>query len=246
LNFASEADDVPVVASSPFQVANCAALPFKPDLKLSLKGNMKRTGAPALTARLTMNPGEANIAKASVILPTSEFLFNAHIGTVCTRTQFNEGQIPGEKCPAASVYGKAKAVTPLLAEPLEGPVFLRSNGSERNLPDLVAALHAPEINFNLVGFVDSVRSKRKGGEAISRIRNRFELVPDAPVSSFTLELQGAGKGLLENSTNLCQGTHRAKVDFTAHNGKLSDTEQPVAALSCGHRKRGKRHTKARR
>ena len=69
LDFASAADDVPLVVTSPFQAADCASLPFKPKLKLSLHGSTKRTGTPAFTAKLTMKPGEANIAQAAVTLP---------------------------------------------------------------------------------------------------------------------------------------------------------------------------------
>jgi hypothetical protein len=41
-------------------------------------------------------------------------------------------------CPAGSIYGKARATSPLLDAPLEGPVYLRS--SNHPLPDLVPAL----------------------------------------------------------------------------------------------------------
>ena len=41
-------------------------------------------------------------------------------------------------CSLGSIYGIAKAFTPLLDEPLEGPVYLRS--SNNLLPDLVVDL----------------------------------------------------------------------------------------------------------
>jgi hypothetical protein len=117
-------------------------------------------------------------------------------------------QFAANTCPKGSIYGKAKAITPLLDKPLEGPVYLRS--SSNPLPDLVADLNG-QIHVALVGRVDSV----KGG-----IRNSFEAVPDAPVSKFTLSLPAGRKGLLENSTNICRGTHKANAKFTAHNGKV--------------------------
>jgi hypothetical protein len=120
-----------------------------------------------------MKPGEANVGEAQVTLPHSEFLDNSHIGTVCTKVQFNSGAVPGAGCPAASVYGYARAFTPILSDPLEAPVYLRS--SEHKLPDLVAALNNGEINIALVGRIDSVN---KG-----QIRNTFETVPDAPSPS---------------------------------------------------------------
>jgi hypothetical protein len=234
-NFGSEADDQPVTVTSPFQAADCASLGFAPKLALSLKGSTKRGGTPALKATLTYPKGYyANIASAQVTLPHSEFLEQSHIKTICTRVQFAAGGGNGEQCPAASIYGKAKAITPILSDPLEGPVYLRS--SSHNLPDLVAALHNGQINIDLDGRIDSV----KGG----RIRNTFEAVPDAPVSSFTLELQGAKKGLLVNSTNLCKSTNRAIADFTAQNGKVSDTN-PVLSAQCPKGRKGKQKAKGK-
>ena len=242
-SFTDEADDVPAVASSPFQAADCGALPFKPKLKLSLKGATKRTGDPAFTARLTMKPGEANIARSVVTLPHSEFLDNSHIQGVCTKSVYNQGAVPGEKCPPDSIYGRAKATSPILDEPLEGPVFLRTPGGK--LPDLVAALHSQKVNITLVGHIDSLQSKTKDGEAVSQIRNTFEAVPDAPVSSFVLEMKGGKKGLLENHVNLCHGDHRADVEFTGHNGKQSNST-PAVSSSCGKAGKHKRHRRARR
>jgi hypothetical protein len=234
LNFASEADDNPLTVTSPYQAADCAALPFEPKLGLRLIGGTKRGAHPAFRARLRMHGiGEAAIKRAQVTLPHSEFLENAHIKTICTRVQFKAGAGNGTACPAASVYGHAKAITPILGEALEGPVFLRS--SEHQLPDLVVALHtAGGINFDLVGRIDSV----KGGG----IRNTFEAAPDAPVDEFVLTMQGAKKGLLVNSTDVCIGKHRAEVKFTAHNGKRQDTK-PALQAKCG--KAHKKHKRAR-
>jgi len=108
-----------------------------------------------------------------------------------------------------------------------GPVYLRS--SDHALPDLVAALRGPDsqpIEVELAGRVDSVH----GG-----IRNSFELVPDAPVSSFTLEMQGGSKGLIVNSRNLCGGTQRANVSFGAQNGAVRDL-RPVVRNDCTGKK----------
>ncbi len=207
---------------SPFQVGGCSALAFKPKLALSLKGGTKRGDNPALKAVLTYpKPPYANIAKASVALPHSEFLDQSHIKTICTRVQFAVNA-----CPPGSVYGKATAITPLLDAPLSGPVYLRS--SSHPLPDLVADLNG-QIHVVLVGRIDSV----KGG-----IRNTFEAVPDAPVSKFVLEMQGGKKGLLENSTNLCTSTNRATALFDAQNGKTADST-PKLAVKCPKGKGGK-------
>lgn len=46
---------------------------------------------------------------------------------------------------------------------------------------------------------------------------------------------GGRKSLLVNSANICAGTHRAAVNFNAHNGKLANYRTPLKA-SCGHHK----------
>jgi hypothetical protein len=189
-----------------------------------LRGGTARTKHPALTATLTFPDGSgANIAQASVALPHSEFLDQSHIGTVCTRVQF-----AAHTCPAASVYGTATAVSPLLDHPLEGPVYLRS--SSRKLPDLVVALRG-EFEVDLVGHVDSVKGS---------LRTTFSSVPDAPVSSFTLRLQGGKKGLLQNSTNICRARHRAITLFDGQNGKSAD-QKPALVAHCGSSRHRRGH-----
>jgi hypothetical protein len=208
--------------SARFQVDGCKALKFKPKLSLRLKGGTKRADYPALTAVLKAHKGDANIASVSVALPHSEFLAQEHIGTICTRVQF-----AADKCPKGSVYGKAKAWTPLLAKPLSGPVYLRS--SDHPLPDLVAKLGG-ELEVHLVGRIDSVR----GG-----IRTSFESVPDAPVSRFVLQMKGGKKGLLTNSTDICRGAHKATVAMKAQNGRRADLRPRLQISGCGGKKLGK-------
>jgi hypothetical protein len=212
--------------SDRFQVGECAALSFKPNLKLKLKGGTQRGDHPALTATLTYPEGAyANIKSASVALPHSEFLAQEHIKTICTRVQF-----AAHACPTGSIYGSAEAMTPLLDQPLRGNVYLRS--SSHSLPDLVVSLRGPEsqpIEVDLVGRVDSVH----GG-----IRNTFEMVPDAPVSKFVLKMQGGKKGLLVNSRNICGKPGHASAGLIGQNGKRRDL-RPELTSDCG--KAGKKH-----
>jgi len=210
----SAADDIPVALASPYQATNCAALGLKPSLALKLSGGTKRGAHPALTATLRPRPGDANLAKAVVTLPPTAFLEQAHIRTVCTRVQF-----AAKTCPPGSIYGKARAFTPLLDQPLEGPVYLRS--SSNPLPDLVVALHGI-VDFNLVGRIDSTKA---------RIRSSFESAPDAPVSKFVLQMQGAKKGLIVNSANLCDRKNRAKAQLSGHNGRRY-AFSPVVVAEC--------------
>jgi hypothetical protein len=217
----SSADDVPVSLSDHYQATNCTRLGFKPRLSLKLKGGTRRGSYPALRAVVRPRRGDANIGKAVVTLPHSAFLEQAHIRTVCTRVQF-----AAKTCPKGSVYGRATAFTPLLDEPLKGPVYLRS--SNHPLPDLVAALHGV-VDINLVGRIDSVDAS---------IRSTFEKVPDAPVTKFVLNMRGGKKGLIVNSRNLCAGPGRARVLMTGQNNKLRSLK-PVVKTSCTKNRKGK-------
>jgi hypothetical protein len=215
--------------SSPFQVGGCRALKFAPKFNLSLKGPTRRGGFPAFKAVLNYPQGQgyANTAYAQVTLPHSEFVEQAHFQTICTRVQF-----AAEACPARSVYGRAKAITPLLDKPLEGNVYLRS--SNHKLPDLVIALRG-QVNVDLDGKVDTGRN---GG-----IRTTFEAAPDAPVKQVVLQMRGGKKGLFVNSENLCRKEQRALSELIGQNGKLSET-QPLIKNDCKgkpHKKAGKGH-----
>ncbi len=222
-------------ASNRFQVGDCASLAFKPRLSLRLKGKTRRAGNPALIAKLSFPPGRnANAKRVSVALPRSEFLDQGHIRTICTRVQF-----AANACPRGSIYGRAEAMSPLLDYKLTGNVYLRSSSNE--LPDLVVALRGPAhqpLAIDLVGRIDS----KNGG-----IRTTFETAPDAPVSSFTLRMQGGKKGLLDNSRNICRHRNRATVRMDAHNG-MTHNFRPLLKAQCGKKakkKSGKRKGRGR-
>jgi hypothetical protein len=209
-----------------FQVGGCKSLPYKPKLTVNLFGPTHRGAHPRLRSVFTPRPGDANTAAVSFTFPRSEFIDQAHFRTICTRVQFAAAQ-----CPAGSIYGHVRAFTPLLDYPLEGPLYLRS--SSHQLPDAVLTLHGPPsqpLFFEAAGRVDSV-----GGG----LRVRFESVPDAPFSKLVLSAQGAKKGLFQNSTNICKGTHRATLLLDAQNGKVHDT-MPLVKAQCAKKGKGKK------
>ncbi|HET8567339.1 MAG TPA: hypothetical protein VFL77_12805 [Solirubrobacterales bacterium] len=209
-----------------FQVSGCDRLGFKPALSLRLDGPTHRSAHPALRAVLRPRRGDVNIASTTLVLPKTELLENTHIRAICTRARYAANGGGGAGCPKASIYGYARAWTPLLNQPLQGPVFLRSNEGERKLPDLVASLGG-QIQVNLVGFIDSVHG---------RIRGRFKVVPDAPVSRVELRMRGGRRGLLANDTDLCRAEPHADVVFGGHDGAFEEA-RPLVEVRCGKRSR---------
>ncbi len=206
--------------ASRFQVTDCGTLGFKPKLYTRIWGKTNRGAHPKLRAILQPRKGDANVGRVALTLPRSEFLDQAHIKTICTRVQFAAGA-----CPQGSIYGYAKASTPLFDQMFQGPVYLRS--SNHKLPDLVAALKGP-VAFNLAGRIDS---KNKG------IRTTFESPPDVPVTKFILYMKGGQKGLLVNSRNICNATYRSNANMRGQNGRKT-TLKPV--LKNNRCKKGKK------
>jgi hypothetical protein len=84
-----------------------------------------------------------------------------------------------------------------------------------------------QIEVALAGKTDSVNGA---------LRNTFEAVPDAPVTSFHLKLFGGKRGLIEMSSGFCRHPH-ASVKLDGQNGKVFDTN-PVVASSCSKKRRG--------
>jgi hypothetical protein len=201
--------------TSHFQVANCSALDYQPNLKLSASGGFMRRGHPAIHAEFTARPGEANTRRVTVTLPKGEQLDNSHIETVCTRVAF-----AADSCPKGSAIGSAEVTTPLLDAPLNGRVYLRS--SSHRLPDLVVDLRG-QIDVELSAAIDSVNG---------RLRASFTNVPDALVTSFSLDLLGGKRGLVVNSTDLCKTSRRSSVTLKSQNGAVL-RRQPKVAVPCG-------------
>ncbi len=220
--FSDPSDDSAASASSPFGVSNCSALGFAPRFKLALS-NARHGKFPALTATVTPRPGDANIGAAVVNLPARIFLAQEHLKTVCTQKQF-----AAHACPKASIYGTATAVTPLLETPMSGPVYLRSNGDQRPLPDLVAALSGRGVEVDVLGKIDT----KKGG-----LRATFEGLPDAAVSKFTMALYGGKRGILTNATDLCADPQTAQARFVGQDNAVEALKVPIEARCKGNGKK---------
>jgi hypothetical protein len=220
-----------------FQVGDCGGLDFGPEFDFVANNNdaTDRSDHPALDTTVDLNQPagayasangtrpQANIAKAVVTLPKSIILDQDSLETICTRADY-----AADNCPANTQYGTAIAHSPLLDEPLQGPVYLRA--SDNPLPDLVADLNGI-IDVDLAGAISQT-----GGQN-SRLRTTFGVVPDVAVSSFNLKLRGGNDGLLVNSQNVCSAKNRRKVDVKVFGqNNLTAHQSPRISIRACERK----------
>ena len=207
-------------ASGRYQAFNCGSLGFRPRISLRMRGPVHRAKRPSLRVVVRPRPGNANIGAATVTLPPTIFLNQAHLRGVCTRPQ-----LAADRCPSASAYGEGAAYTPLLDKPLIGKAYLVS--SDNLLPDLVFALRGEGFAVNLDGRIDAVRG---------HLRASYASVPDAPVSKFVVRMFGGRRGILENGGNLCAAPQPVRARFLGHSnaGWMS---RPGLRASCKRRSR---------
>jgi hypothetical protein len=191
--------------SNDFRASHCKALQFKPKFFARIlggKGQTQRADNPKFRATLQARKGDANLRRAAFILPRATILDQSHIKTICTRVQLAANQ-----CPKNSIYGNAKATSPLLDKPLKGPVYLTSSDNE--LPDLLVDLKG-QVNVRLRGVINSEHG---------RLKTVFNNTPDVAVNSFTLTMKGGDKGLLINSRNLCSRPTNGFLNLKAQNSR---------------------------
>jgi len=195
---------------APFRATNCRALNFKPKFYARIFGGKKQTkrrAHPRFRAIVKAREGDANLRRAAFVLPRATILDQGHIKTICTRVQLAANQ-----CPKASIYGSAKATSPLLEQPLQGPVYLTSSDNE--LPDLLADLHG-QVPIRLRGVISSTGA---------RLKTVFNKTPDVAVDKFILNMKGGGRGLLVNSRDLCSRQTTGFLNLLAQNSRRMKTK----------------------
>jgi hypothetical protein len=242
------------IASS-FDVVGCKGLGFAPKFAVATSGKTSRSKGATLHVHLTYPQGPqgayANIHSVKVDLPKQLPSRLTTLQKACTAAQF-ESNPAG--CPAASVIGHAKAITPILPVPLEGPAYFVSHGGEA-FPSLIIVLQGYGVTLDLVGttFIS------KAGITSST----FKTVPDQPVGSFELTLPEGKYSALAANGNLCSLTHtltskktitkkihghnrrvvkkttrqvaaplKMPTEFVAQNGAVLHQSTPIAVTGC--------------
>jgi hypothetical protein len=185
-----------------FQAADCAALPFRPKLQLTLSGPVGRNGHPNLRATLRNDVEGAALKSAAFALPAGELLDLRRIRELCPR------EAPVGGCPRASQLGSVRLFSPSLQAPIEGPIYLRV--PDARLPALAGELRSGGLRFLLHG---------RTTDAEGHFGVTLTSLPDIPISRAVLDLPGGRRGIVVNSRSLCRGRGEVTATLNAHSGK---------------------------
>jgi hypothetical protein len=214
-----EAPSKTATKSSTFTPTDCDKLPFAPQVTASM-------GAPGATAKnahvpfvatITQAAGEASQLSAAVTLPASLSSGVSAVATLCTADQ-----LAAAACPAGARLGTATIASPLLPDAVQGPVFA-----------VLRPGQLPGVGVEFGGVLPFVLSGNSGLVS-GRLQNVFTGLPDVPLTSFSLAIDGGPHGLLVATRNICSGP-APTVDgaFSGQNGATSTLTAPVTVVGCG-------------
>jgi hypothetical protein len=197
----------------PASLDGCNELPFAPVTTIAPDTTAADTAA-GVTASITMpqeglsNPtgrATADLRGASVSLPAGLDLNPAQAAGLqaCTSAEDGVGSEGPPSCPAASRLGSVKVTTPLLAQPLEGSVYLMQSD-----PPDVEVLIAVAGEGVYLNFLGAVHANESSGE----LQATFEQAPQLPFSEFALTFFGGRRAPV--STPAACGVYTSTTDFT--------------------------------
>ncbi|HEY5343055.1 MAG TPA: hypothetical protein VIJ66_05290 [Solirubrobacteraceae bacterium] len=211
--------------SSPFEVGACQNLAFSPSFSASTQAKASKAGGASLTVVVRSTAGQANIAKVDLALPKQLPSRLTTLQKACTAAVFDANPAG---CSGESIIGTARALTPVLNAPLEGPAYLVSHGGAA-FPDVEFVLQGEGVEIVLDGQTDI-----KNGITYSK----FETVPDAPVSLFETSLPEGPHSILGTNLpasanySLCGQHLTIPTIITAQNGKQIKQTTKLAVTGC--------------
>jgi hypothetical protein len=213
--------------SVPFQVSNCASLPFKPTFAVSSAAHTSRKNGASLKVKMTF-PKEAfgktaNVGYVQVKLPKQLPSRLSTLQKACVQRVFEANPA---QCPEESIVGHAKVVTPVLHAPLEGPAYFVSNGTAK-FPELILVLQGEGVTIDLHG--ETFISKK------GITSSTFETVPDAPFSSFELTLPEGPHSALAANADLCKKRLEMPTTIVGQNNAAIEDTTIIKVEGCGRK-----------
>ncbi|HEV3070038.1 MAG TPA: hypothetical protein VGY76_01265 [Solirubrobacteraceae bacterium] len=219
--------------TAPVAAEGCNGLPFKPSFKVSTGGAVSKALGASLNVKVTSGAGQANIARVAVTLPKQLPARLTTLQHACPAAVFAANPAT---CDPNSLVGFVKANTPVLPVALTGPAYLVSHGGAA-FPDLVVVLQGDGVRVDLTGNTNIVKSITS---------STFSSVPDAPISSFELQLpRGKHSALTTTVKSLCGQKLVMPTTITGQNGAQIKQSTKIALTGCPKARKAKAKARAR-
>jgi hypothetical protein len=202
-------------AAPAFTPTGCGNLDFSPSFSATAGGpGQTASGVPTtVSTSIDQDVGEAGLIRATVKVPGDFNPNGALLGNACDQASFQAGA-----CPPSAVVGSAVAASPLLSQPLSGPVLIVSSGGA--LPNLGLDLQG-QLHLLLQGSVDISKTVV------------FDGLPDIPIAHFQLTF-GSSPGFLGTTRDLCVGPPPVfHGDFQGYNGASTSVDTAATVEGCG-------------
>ncbi len=214
-------------ASPSFTPTGCENVPFDPSIAVAVDA----AGADLPTG-VTVNVGlpysddptqiaQTQPREAIVKLPAGMEL-SPSIGSAglegCTDAQFDRGSTGPSSCPAASQIGTTRFESPLIADPVEGKVFLATpapGGPPLRIFVVAEQSDAPDaLRIKLEGRSDP---DPQTGQVTTTLSN----IPPLTFTEFKLQFRG-GQHAVFSTPRTC-GTYTTTTSFVPHSGNAAKT-----------------------
>jgi hypothetical protein len=196
-----------------FTPTGCSALDFSPSFSAKVGGGKPPEQVPISTA-IDQDVDEAGLRIAHVQTPADLGANLTQLNNFCAVASFQAGT-----CPPQDIVGSAVATSPLLTQPLTGPVLL------------VQSVAIPNIGLDLNGQLHFLLQGTLGLDNAVE----FSGLPDIPISHFELKFNGPPNGLLVANRNLCLPPPPLFGEtFTGYNGAVTSLATPATVEgTCG-------------
>ncbi len=217
--------------SGSWNSVGCENQAFNPSLSMTI--DMSKGGEffdnPDLTTEITQGINEANSKRVEAILPSTVQANNNTLNFQCPSGSFPLDPAVPQSCPANTQVGTAVARTPLLSQPLQGPVYLIQN------PGLL-----PKVGLDLKGPLPARIIGNATPTSEFRLDNVFGDVPpglpDVPLTQFKLTFGGGKNGLIVATKKVCSGASPFNAVFDSFGGQHKTQASNAKIIGCGLKK----------
>jgi hypothetical protein len=211
--------------SYPYDTQNCASLPFHPGVSAGTQGKTSKANGVSLALTFKSKAGEAHVAKTILTIPAALPARLTTIQKACIAATFEKNPAA---CPEGSDIGTATVHTPVLKNPVAGPIYLVSHGNAA-WPDAELVLQGEGITVIL----DGQTAIKKGVTTSS-----FLSVPDVPFEKVEATLpEGPHSALttdlpLKDHYSLCGQNLAIPIALTGQNGTAVSENVKVIVQGC--------------